>query len=467
MTLELIITSRRLGALGCALEDGRLLDVTIEDEEGGFQDRIFLGRVRALEPALDAAFVDLGGGEPGLLTGRDARFLSGAARGTPITQQLTEGQAVLVQGRREAGGGKGPRVTGALTLAGPSLVLRPRRAEVGLSVRLRSAPDAPAQRARAEALFQDGNVLLRSAAREASDAELLEEAKRLRALWCEIEARAAKARAPACVHQAGTPVERLLVRHSSPQLARLAVDDHGGFLEARRYLEQIAPALAARLEFASDAFVASGAQEQVEQALSPTVPLQGGGRLIIQTTAALIAIDVDGGGRGALEANLAAVPELARQARLRRLGGTIVVDFVDLSSRRDQARLHTALRHAFQSDPLPVNIAPMGPFGLIVISRGRRGLTLAEQLGRPCPVCAGHGRLWSLAWQSEAVMRALGGRPGHRLRARLAPDLHQYLEREGADLWRAFVERERPQVRLTSDTSLPPGEFAVESQETS
>lgn len=467
MTLELIITSRRSGVLGCVLQDGRLLDVTVEDEAGGFRDKIFLGRVRALEPTVDAAFVDLGTGEPGLLAGRDARFLSGAARGTPIARQLAEGQAVLVQGRREASGGKGPRVSGDLALAGRFLVLRPRRVEIDLSARLGSAPDGPAQRARAETLFPDGKVLLRSAAREASDAELLEEASRLRALWRKIEARAAGVRAPTCVHRAGTPIERLLVGHASPQLARLAVDDPGGFLSARRCLEQMAPALAARLEFASDAFAASGAKEQVEDALAPRVPLEGGGCLTIQSTAALIAIDVDGAGRGALEVDLASVPEIARQVRLRRLGGTIVVDFVDLSSRRDRARLHTALRRAFESDPLPVNIAPVSPFGLIVISRRRPGPTLAEQLGRVCPVCAGNGRLWSLAWQSEAMMRALGAERGQGRQARLAPDLHQYLENAGAEAWRAFVEREQPRVRLTSDASLSPGAFAIEAQETS
>jgi Ribonuclease G/E len=97
-----------------------------------------------------------------------------------------------------------------------------------------------------------------------------------------------------------------------------------------------------------------------------------------------------------------------------------------------------------------------------VIGRRRAGATLAEQLGRPCPACGGEGRLRSLAWQSEGLMRALGVQPGRRQGARLAPDLHHYLEDAGADAWRAFLEREQPLVDLCSDASLPPGAFAIE-----
>jgi Rne/Rng family ribonuclease len=467
VTQELIIAARGAGVLGCLMEDGRLIDVAIEEENGGFRERLFLGRVRAVEPALDAAFIDLGCGEPALLSGRDARFATGAARGTPIARQLAEGEAVLVQGRREASGGKGPRVSADLALGGSLLVLRPRRADIGLSARLSAAPDAPSQRSRAETLFAEGGIVLRSAAREVGDAALMEEAGRLRALWREIEARAGRSRAPACVHEAPPPIERLLTGLAGPGVDRIVVCDHGAFLKARHHLERSAPLLRERLELAPDALSASGAEEQLEEALARAVPLAGGGRLIIEATAALIAIDVDGGVRAALEADLEAAGEIARQARLRRLGGTIVVDFVDLPSRRDQARLHSALRHAFEADPLPVDISPMNASGLIVIGRRRAGATLAEQLGRSCPVCAGEGRLRSLAWQSESLTRALGAQPGRRHRARLAPDLHHYLEDAGADAWRAFLERERPLVDLRSDASLPPGAFAIEPGERS
>jgi Rne/Rng family ribonuclease len=459
---ELIIAARGAGVLGCLMEEGRLMDVAIEDGDGGFRERLFLGRVRAVEPALDAAFIDLGGGEQALLPGRDARFATGAHRGTPIAQQLCEGDAVLVQGRREASGGKGPRVSADLALGGSLLVLRPRRADIGLSARLSATPEGPAERARAEALFAEGGILLRSAARGASDEALLDEAGRLRALWREIEARAGRSRAPACVHEPPPPIERLLTALAHPRLDRIAVCDHGAFLRARHHLERSAPLLKERLELAPNALFASGAGEQLEEALARAVPLAGGGRLIIEATAALIAIDVDGGGRAALEIDLEAAGEIARQARLRHLGGTIVVDFVDLPSRRDQARLHTALRHAFEADPLPVDISPMNASGLIVIGRRRAGATLAEQLGRPCPACGGEGRLRSLAWQSEGLMRALGVQPGRRQGARLAPDLHHYLEDAGADAWRAFLEREQPLVDLCSDASLPPGAFAIE-----
>ena len=117
--------------------------------------------------------------------------------------------------------------------------------------------------------------------------------------------------------------------------------------------------------------------------------MRGGGSLIIEATAALTAIDVNGGGRRALEANLAAAPEIARQLRLRRIGGTIVVDFVDLPARSARARVLEALRAALADDPEPVQVFAMSRFGLVEISRRRGGPSLAEMLGRACPLCGG------------------------------------------------------------------------------
>ncbi len=211
-----------------------------------------------------------------------------------------------------------------------------------------------------------------------------------------------------------------------------------------------------------DAFAASGAEEQLLAALEPVVPLAGGGALTIEPTAALTAIDVDGGGRRPLEVDLEAAGEIARQLRLRQLGGTIVVDFVDLASKRDRARLFSAVRAALAADPVPVQAFAMSALGLVEISRQRVGPSLAERLGRVCPSCGRGGRLPSLRSQSEALMRALGARAPGRLAADLAPDLHGYLCGSAASAWAAFGARQGWLPALRVDPGLAPGGWSIE-----
>lgn len=456
MSRELVIERSAFGVRAALLDGGRLIEMLLaEDMPGRVRDRIFFGRVRALDRTLGAAFVDCGLAQDAWLTARHARTLAGDA-------PLQEGQPVLVQGLREAAAGKGPRVTGDIALPGMLLAVRPRRSDVELSARLMRSPEGEAARERARRLFPDGGILLRTAAARASDAELLAEAERLGELWRGIEAKAATARAPACLLDLGDPVARILVALAAPDIVRIAVGDAAAFAGVRTWLERHQPALVGRLELLPDAFAATGADEQLDQALSPVVPLPGGGSLILEPTAALTAIDVNGGGRPALEVDLAAVPEIARQIRLRRLGGSIVVDFVDLANRRERARVDTALREALRDDPLPVRVWPMSDLGLAQISRQRAGPSLADEFGRVCPTCAGTGLLASLRRRSEALAHDLDRMRG-RARVRLALDLHGFLEGDGA----AVRERLRPMAAFQPDATLAPGDYRIDPEVTS
>ncbi|MDX1540557.1 MAG: ribonuclease E/G, partial [Geminicoccaceae bacterium] len=134
-------------------------------------------------------------------------------------------------------------------------------------------------------------------------------------------------------------------------------------------------------------------------ALAPEVPLAGGGSLLIEPTSALTVIDVNGHGRRALEIDLEAATEIGRQLRLRRIGGIVVVDFIDLEHRAERERLHAALKRAFAADPLPVEVLPMTRLGLVQLTRQRRGPSLAQMLTRACPTCGGQG--WISISESE------------------------------------------------------------------
>lgn len=381
MSRELIVDQTPQGARIGLLEDGRLLDVDLADADPGGRGRICLGRVRAVDRDLDGAFVDCGLGRDAFLSARDARALSGAARKARIGAQVTEGQAVLVQVKRAAQGDKGPRVSADIALAGVCLVHRPRAGWIELSPALARSDHARSQQARGEALFPDGGFVLRRAALQASDQELLHEALHLRRRWAEIEERAGSARAPALLDPPADPLQRLLLDHLSLDLERIAFAERTALIRTRRWLGEW-PELAARLEYLPDAFEASGAADQLADALGREVALRGGGTLIIEPTAALTAIDVNGAGRRPLDVDLEAAREVARQLRLRQIGGIVVIDFVDLDARSDRTRLQAALRAAFEDDPVMVQLYPMSPLGLVELSRQRIGPCLAERLGR-------------------------------------------------------------------------------------
>ena len=461
MSAELVVARSPFGLAAALLEDGRLVELDLLDEAGADpRGQIRLGRVRVLDRDLGAAFVDCGLGADAWLGAREARLLAGAGRDVAIDRMLGEGQGVLVQVRRGALGGKGPQVTGDIALAGMYLVLRPRRGEVALSARLARMPAAAGQRARAARLFPGTGVVLRRGAARASDAELLAELARLRDRWRQIEAAASAATPPARVH-ADDPLHRLLLDRLAPELERIVVGDQATLVRARTWLAEWQPALAERLVCVPEPLEATGVAEQLEEALQPDVPLAGGGALIIQATAALTAIDVDGGGRRALEANLAAAPEIARQLRLRRIGGTVVVDFIDLPTRAARARVLDALRAAVAEDPEPVQAFPMSRFGLIEISRRRGGPSLAEMLGRPCPACAGAATLPGLRWRAEQLVQELARRQPARLRVYAAPDLHDFLGRAGGGGWQAVAERHGGAVVLEVDRALAPGDHRI------
>jgi Rne/Rng family ribonuclease len=419
--------------------------------------------VRAIDRDLDAAFVDCGLEADAYLGARDARCLTGAPstaskkRDVRIDRMVSEGQGVVVQVRQGPSDDKGPRVTADVALAGCYLEFHPRRQGAGLSARLARTPAAAAQRKRAAALFPDAGITLRRAACFAGDVELDAEYQRLRAQWRQIELAATAATPPARLDPVDDPLLPLLGDLIAPELERIVVGDQATLVRARRWLAEWWPAMADRLASVPDPFETTGVAEQLEEALQPDVPLAGGGSLIIQATAALTAIDVNGGGRRALEANLAAAAEIARQLRLRRIGGTVVVDFVDLPSRSARERVLEALRAAVADDPAPVQVFPMSRLGLVELSRKRIGLSLAEALGRPCGVCGGTGTTPSLRWRAERLMQELAGCRAVRLAVLAAPDLHDYLSGAGGADWQAATRRSGRAVTLVIDAALAPG----------
>jgi Rne/Rng family ribonuclease len=466
MTLELNLELTPFGARAALLADGKLQDIRFADVAANdLRGQIYLGRVRRIDGAMDAAFIDLGHGQTGYLAGRHARWLSGQRQELALARQVSEGESVLVQGTGGTGrDGKSPRVTSDIQLVGMYLIYKPRRQRIQMSARLADSPEGDRLRAEARRLFPEGGITLRAAAAGAGEEALLAEGERLRQEWQKIEAAAAAAAPPVCLMKRQDPLQRVLHDSLRPDLARIATADRFALARARGLLEEVAPALAERLECVPNAFEVNGVNEEVDRLLEARVPLAGGGDIMIESTAALTAIDVNGGPRAALEVNLEAAQEIARQIRLRRLAGTIVVDFVDLASRRERDRLMKALEAAFSGDPAATQIFPPTQLGLVQISRQRLGPSLSERLHRACPLCAGRSLIGSLRGQTERLLGEVLERPvaAGPVELRVAVDLYGFLAGEAAPLVRDFAERHGlPMPLLQPDDSLPAGGYRL------
>ena len=361
--------------------DGHLLELHAERlGEPRQLGAIFLGRVARVEQGMDAAFVDIGGATPGFL---------GKAR------RLTEGAAIIVQARREAGGGKGPALSASPILSGRYLALDPLRPGISISRRLEQNREA-IEAATAEILPDGMGVAARPPVRVADEEMLRAELSRLLAEWQRIGELAKSERPPATLLPAPALAERLLLDAAG----NVVIDEPKTFSHLAALAGREMPDLVDSIALYRGnipLFEAQGIEEQLEAALAPGVSLPGGGGLVIETTEALVAIDVNMGGGGGrlpsetaiLKANMVAAREGARQIRLRNLAGLIVIDFISMRNKGNRRKLVDALRRDVRGDPVRNDVLGMTPAGLIEITRQRAGRPLAELFTRAQPCAPG------------------------------------------------------------------------------
>jgi Rne/Rng family ribonuclease len=369
--------SRRLliavspGELWAALtEEGALVELRVLRPDAASRvGELHLGRVVALRPELPAALVDIGLDRPGFLSAEDA------APGQGITG-LHEGQAVLVQVRKDPRADKAAGVSLRPRLQGRFLDLTPRRP--GITVAKGIAADEAERLTTVLAAGPGEGFTIRTAAAGAPADALAAEVAALRGRWRAIE-RAARGATPPQRLEAPVPPAAALIAELSPDA--VVIDDRAAFAEARAWLVRNAPELADRLTLHAEReplFEAAGIASEIEGALAPRVPLPGSGALTIDITAAATMIDVDSGSGGALSANLAAAGVAARQIRLRNLSGPIVIDFIGLKRRGDRGRVLDALAAALANDPAGCEILGWTRLGHVELVRKRRHAPLLE-----------------------------------------------------------------------------------------
>ncbi len=378
---------------------------------------IYLGSVENVIPGIDAAFVNIGDAERnGFIHVTDLGPLRLKKTASAITELLTPQQKVLVQVMKEPTGNKGPRLTGNITLPGRYLVLMPYGKGVKLSRRIRDENERSRLRALAILVKPAGmGLLVRTEAEGKAEEAIMEDLEFLQKQWESIQYQASYTKPPALLNRDDDFIQRVLRDMYSAEVNSIVVDSQAG---VKRVKQQLANWSAGRSP--QGLFIDYHRENQsileyyrvnaaIREALKPRVELPSGGYIIIEPTEALTVIDVNSGSftRSAtaretvLWTNSEAATEIARQLRLRNIGGVIIVDFIDMDSRRDQLKLLEHFNKTLKSDKARPQIAQLSELGLVELTRKRQGKNIYELFGQTCPSCGGLGHLAHLPGKPE------------------------------------------------------------------
>lgn len=378
---------------------------------------IYLGIVENVLPGIDAAFVNIGDAERnGFIHVTDLGPLRLKRSAGSITELLVPQQKVLVQVMKEPTGSKGPRLTGNITLPGRYLVLMPFGRGVNLSRRIRSESERNRLRALAILIKPAGmGLLVRTEAEGMAEEAILEDLEFLQRQWESIQQEANSTRPPALLNRDDDFIQRVLRDMYSTDVNRIVVDSPTGIKRVKQQLLSWSGGKAPQgvlidhhrertsiLEY----FRVNAA---IREALKPRVDLPSGGYIIIEPTEALTVIDVNSGSftrsstarETVLWTNCEAATEIARQLRLRNIAGVIIVDFIDMDSRRDQLQVLEHFNKALKSDKARPQIAQLSELGLVELTRKRQGQNIYELFGRGCPTCGGLGHLVHLPGEAD------------------------------------------------------------------
>ena len=389
--------------IAAVLSDERVDELIVA--QGRYQiGDVYLGTVENVLPGIDAAFVNIGESEKnGFIHVTDLGPLRLKKGSAGITELLEPRQKVLVQVMKEPTGTKGPRLTGNLALPGRYLVLQPHGQGVNFSRRISADSERNRLRALGVLIKPPGaGLLIRTEADGISEELLIEDLEALLRQWEGIQQAAESASPPVLLNRDEDFIHRILRDHMGPDLARVVVDDPSAVGRVTSFLG--ADASTVQVEAHSESLELLEhykVNAAIRDALKPRVDLPSGGYVIIEPTEALTVIDVNSGSftRSAnaretvLWTNCEAAIEIARQLKLRNIGGVIIIDFIDMDSRRDQLQLLEHFTTAVRDDAARPQIAQLTELGLVELTRKRQGQNIYELFGRACPSCGGLGHV--------------------------------------------------------------------------
>ena len=487
------------------VEDGRLQDLMLERtiglEEGGPRKKssgrtghsiignIVLGRVQRVLPGMQAAFVDVGLERAGFLGAREARCLADLPgfeeeRTPKIGDCVREGEEILVQVVKDPIGEKGARLSANITIPGRLAVLVPNTPGVALSRRIEEEGERERMLELGEAMIAEGGdklvpgagYILRTAASDASLADLREDAERLAEAWRPVLMRRQSARAPSTLYHDLDPVERTMRDTVRNETTKVVLDDQAAYEAARAYCRSAMPEAESKVELfkgPGSLFDAYNLEDEILRLIDPKVPLPSGGWITIEGTEALTAVDVNSGSFTAstgleetsYRVNLEAAEEIGRQVRLRGVGGLIVVDFIHLSEPANIERVLDTLAESLSKDHTPTQISPMSEFGLVEITRKRVRDPLVKLVSECCRTCSGHGRKRTRDSVALEVLRSVERTallaPGKPIQVRASVEVVRWLEEHDEEVRSALARRGASRVSFAANDAFAREGFDV------
>ncbi len=482
---RMLINATQEEELRVAMVDGqKLIDLDIElSSRAQKKANIYKGKITRVEPSLDAAFVNYGAERHGFLPLKEISkiyFSSEPDSGSRINirEVLKEGQDVLVQIEKEERGNKGAALTTFISLAGRFIVLMPNNPRAGgVSRRITGDDRDEIRDALQELNIPNGmGVIIRTAGVGRSNEELTWDLDYLKGIWESIITAVDSTPGPALIFQDSNAIIRAIRDHLNADIGEILIDSDKTFAEARDFMAHAMPHNQHKLKLYADPsplFTRYQIESQIESAFTHSVNLPSGGSIVIDHTEALVAIDINSARatKGsdieatALATNLEDADEIARQFKLRDLGGLIVIDFIDMGPTRNQRDVENRLRNAVRSDRARVQLGRISRFGLLEMSRQRLRPSLGESAHQVCPRCNGIGNIRSIESLSLSILRLVGEEARKdqtaNVIAQLPVSVATYLLNEKRDWIRKIEDRENIQVILIANSEFETPNYSL------
>ena len=422
---RMLINATQSEEVRIALVDGqKLYDLDIENAAREQKKAsIYKAKVTRVEPSLEAAFVDFGSERHGFLPLKEISktyFKKGASQRAPIQELVKEGQEILVQVEKEERGNKGAALTTFLSLAGRYMVLMPNNPRAGgISRRIEGEERDQLRNAMSKLEIPEGmGVIVRTAGVGRSAEELEWDLNYLLQVWQAIQNAGQDEPTPALLYQENSAVLRTIRDNLRADVGEVLVEGEEAFAEASAFVAQVMPNYSSKIKAYSDPiplFSRYQIESQIETAFEHTVKLPSGGSIVIDPTEALVSIDINSARatkghdieETATNTNLEAADEIARQLRIRDIGGLVVIDFIDMINPSNQRAVETRMRNALESDRARIQTGRISRFGLMEMSRQRLRPSLEEISTGLCPRCNGQGRIRDTRSLALAILRVI------------------------------------------------------------
>ena len=511
MKREIIINVEKLETRVAVLENGRLEEFMVEHpEEERLVGSVFKGRVQNLENDLQAAFIDIGLKKNAFLHywdmtpdadalldddddpkdrkekkgGRKSNRLSDAE----IAKRFPPGSEIVVQVTKGPISTKGPRVTANLSIPGRYLVMMPGTKIRGVSKKIGDAEERRRLKKILDRLPLPENVglVVRTVGQGASARAFARDLRNLVSVWNEMQGNVKNLRTPCCIFQEPDLCERVIRDWLTEDVDSIVIDDPATYESMREIASRIsrrARAKINRFDGVTGIFDHYGVERQLQNAFARQVALKSGGYLVIDETEALIAVDVNTGhykGKGSQEdaireVNLEAVEEIARQLRLRNIGGLVILDLIDMKSRKHQREVYRALKEALRRDRARTNVLEISELGLLEMSRQRQDQSILSQLTSVCPYCQGHGLVKSPMAVSIEIQRHLiallkkaeAEKKPFEPKIVIAPQVMQRLRTEDSEILARLQKDYNTRLTFVSELHRHPEAFSILDASTS